>query len=322
MKISVYITSYNQKDFLKEAFVSVISQSLQPHQIIVVDDCSSDGSQNLIRDLKARFPEKVTLILHDQNLGISRTRIDALNAATGDYVSYVDGDDRLLPLKLENEAKALRDNKRADIAFSNNYYMYQNGSRFSTWVTGEKPPDGNVFTKTLARDFPRQSLFRMELVNFHKWKAIGFHDSNLEIFEDWDMRIRLTKHMQTIYVNEPLSEIRTGGTGLSKAPAELYMDSFNYIYKKHRSAIQELIETDRDYVEQALTRQKARLYKKAAREAIYSTNSYFPSRYRGIRHYIKSLQLDPLSIELNFMGKLLLPRRASSLLRTLLLKSS
>lgn len=60
MNISVFITSYNQRDYLREAIESVLAQTLPASQIIVVDDASSDGSPDLISDYARRYPDLFT----------------------------------------------------------------------------------------------------------------------------------------------------------------------------------------------------------------------------------------------------------------------
>ena len=215
-KISVYITSYNQKKYFIEAIESVLAQTLKPDQVIVVDDGSRDGSQNVISRYADLHPGLILPIYHKKNMGVTKSRIDALRAVTGDYVTYLDGDDRFLPTKLEKELCILLENPHAYIAYSNNYYLKTDGTRAGIWIETDKPPEGYIFHHTFAREFPKQSLFRMELVNYQAWKAIGFHDPNISIYEDYDMRIRLTKHFQAAYHDEPLSEIRLHGTGLSQ----------------------------------------------------------------------------------------------------------
>lgn len=248
-RISVYIPSYNQKQFLVEAIESVLNQTLPPHQIIIIDDCSTDGSQDIIAGYHKQYPDIITPIYHSANKGITQTRIDAMNAVTGDYVTYVDGDDRFLPTKLEKEFTLLSTSPQAQIAFSNNYYMKQDGTRTDMWAKNELPPEGEIFKETFSRNFPRQSLYRMELASYQAWKAIGFHDTNLNIYEDFDIRIRMTKHYKAVYYNEPLSEIRLHQHGLSKLPKSQHLTSLKYIFKKNKSLLNDLNLSDRIDIE-------------------------------------------------------------------------
>ena len=246
--ISVYITSYNQKNYLVEAIESVLGQTLKPHQIIVVDDFSDDGSQELISKYAKKYPKLVFPIYHTRNYGVVKTRTDALNAVTGDYVTYLDGDDRYLSKKLEYEFEILERNQDAQIVFSNNYYINADGKRIGIWADEETPKQGYVFKETFARRFPKKNLFRMEIVNYQALKSVGFHDSNVTIYEDYDLRIRLTKHFKTVYCDKPLSEIRIHRKGLSNTDPIQHVSSLEYIYHKNRSLIANLDESDRDFI--------------------------------------------------------------------------
>lgn len=235
MNISVFVTSYNQINFLRQAIESVLAQTLAPNQIIIVDDASSDNSPDLIADYTRRYPELFTPIYHARNTGVAQVRIDALKAVRGDYVTYVDGDDWFLPDKLKKEAAALQEHPDAQIAFSNNEYITEDGlRRVRRWVNDEPVPQGDVFWQTFARAFPKRSLFRMELVNYHAWSQVGFHDPLLSLYEDFDMRIRLTKNLKVIYVNKVLSCIRTHQNGLSKSDFSKHFSSLDYIFRKNR----------------------------------------------------------------------------------------
>jgi glycosyltransferase involved in cell wall biosynthesis len=268
MKISVYITSYNQKHHLKEAIESVLAQTLKPCQIVIVDDCSSDGSQELIAGFHSQYPDLITPIYHAQNTGVTQVRIDALQAVTGEYVTYVDGDDRFLPTKLEREANLLQASPHAQIAFSNNFYMTADGIHKGIWADQVKPPEGNVFCQTFARDFPRRNLFRMELVDYQAWKRVGFHDPNLFMYEDFDMRIRLTKHLQVVYYDEPLTEIRLHYTGLASSKRVRHLEALDYIYRKNKPLLNDLSKAERDYVNRKLGGWIAQVAQRASAESL------------------------------------------------------
>ena len=268
MNISVYITSYNQKSFLIEAIDSVLAQSLQPSQIIIVDDASNDGSQEIISGYHSQYPNLITPVYHQKNLGISQTRVDAMQMVTGDYVTYLDGDDRFISGKLEAEYNALISTSYAKIAFSNNYYIDKNGQRLGTWIKRKLPPQGDVFCQTFTRDFPRGNLFRMELISYPFLKQTGFHDTNLRLLEDWDIRIRLTKNLQTVYVDNPLSEIRRHNIGLSKLSAAEKIKALDYIWEKNRFLLKDISKRDQIFIEKGIDRWKAKFLRWRAKEIL------------------------------------------------------
>jgi glycosyltransferase involved in cell wall biosynthesis len=264
MKISVYITSYNQKDLLGEAIDSVLVQTLPPHQIIIADDASTDGSQEFIQSYADRYPGLITPVFHTQNLGVSATRNSALQQVRGEYVTYVDGDDRLLPQKLEKEADVLRQQPQAQIAFSNVYIINSLGERIDLWARRSRPPEGDVFAHTFAREFPGRRLFRNELVDFVAWKqsGAGWYDPQLRIYEDYDLRIRLTRHLRTAYVDEPLSEYRRHQGSLRTSQPQKYLQAFEYICRKNMSLLDILSEDQRVWVNQRLNTWRAELWRR------------------------------------------------------------
>ena len=241
MEVSVFITSYNQRVVLCEAVESVLNQTYPADQIIIVDDASTDNSQDLIEDYRRQYPELFTVVLNKKNTGISQVRINALNHVKSKYVTYLDGDDWFLPDKLKYEVSAIKESPESKIVFSNNEYMNEDGSEFLfKWVDGEDVPEGDVFFQTFTRTFPRKSLFRMELVEYSAWKSIGFHDPCLKMYEDFDMRIRLTNKLHAKFVNKVLSRIRSHNTGLSSRKAEFHFSALDYIFKKNISLLSTL----------------------------------------------------------------------------------
>lgn len=240
MKISVYIPSYNQGTYLPRAIESVLAQTLPPHQIIIVDDASTDGSRDVIAAYAARHPRLITAIYHDRNQGIPRTRNDGIEAATGDCVTYVDADDRLLPTKLQREAEALASSPDAHIAFSDYIYTDADGANLYRWTTGQKPPAGDVFREVLLRQFPRNNLFRTELVRRRALREVGGYQTKLTMYSDWELRIRLTKRFRTVYVDEPLSEFRRHGAGISYSPVGEHIRAWQQIWRLSRGLLDDL----------------------------------------------------------------------------------
>lgn len=287
MNISVYITSYNQKHYLVEAIESVLNQTLKPLEIIIVDDASIDGSREMIAGYASLYPDLIRPIYHERNQGVSQTRIDALRMISGDYVTYVDGDDRFLPTKLEKEACILDEDPDTKIIFSNYYYINADGDRTGVWVDGELPPQGEVFCEVFARDYPGRSLFRNEMVDYRAWQNIGFHDPQLRLFEDYEMRIRLTKRLKTAYIDEPLAEYRRHGEGLSSLAQVQKLETLKYIYLKNKALLDELDDTKRRYVKEKLGNWLAKKGRKIAHDVLLEGKIKL-----GLNYVMDSLRLD------------------------------
>src|SRR5262245_37014903 len=97
MKISTIITLYNLEKYIDAAIQSVLGQTRQSDEIIVVDDCSTDGSADIV----AKHGQKIIYIKQERNIGALRNSLSGLKAATGDVVAFLDGDDVWMPEKLE-----------------------------------------------------------------------------------------------------------------------------------------------------------------------------------------------------------------------------
>ena len=286
MRISVYITSYNQKSYLIEAINSVLAQHFKPWQIIIVDDFSSDGSQEVIAGYTARYPRLITPIYQNRNLGVSHVRQVALKAVRGDFVTYLDGDDRYLPSKLEKEAKALVDQPSSQIVFSDYYFIDSFGETQGIWAGQNRPPEGNIFTQVFARKFPKGNLFRCELVRYSDLEDIGFYNTDLKTHEDWDMKIRLTKSCLATYVPEPLSEYRRHPKSLSHLSESIRMQSIEYVYRKNEDLLFGLSKSSQILIRRAILNKLLNL----SRRFILSSKDGswdFHEFQIGVRQYLK-----------------------------------
>ena len=96
MKVSVTILTYNQVAFIGQAIESALDQITDfPYEILVGDDCSTDGTQEVILDYQKRYPDRVKPVLHKKNLGQNGlfNTIETLKLAQGAYIAPMDGDD-------------------------------------------------------------------------------------------------------------------------------------------------------------------------------------------------------------------------------------
>ena len=97
LRFSVIVIFYNQRDFVRTAMDSVLSQTADGLEVIAVDDGSTDGT----REVLSEYRDRARLVLLDQNLGASAARNAGTEVATGDYLAYLDGDDAFLPWAID-----------------------------------------------------------------------------------------------------------------------------------------------------------------------------------------------------------------------------
>lgn len=99
--VSIGIISFNGAEYISECIDSCLKQTYQNFEIVIVDDCSTDGSQQIIINYKKLYPEKIKIILHDVNNGLVVNFNSAILASCGDWFKAIACDDILLPNCLE-----------------------------------------------------------------------------------------------------------------------------------------------------------------------------------------------------------------------------
>jgi len=233
LKISVYITSYNQEGYLGKAITSVLNQTLQPWEIIIIDDHSRDGSPEMIREFSAKYPKLIKPIFNSTNLGITQCRIKALQEVRGDWVTFVDGDDYFEPQKLEMEAGLIDGD--VDVIYSNYSFVNQGEEALHKWnANNDRLPEGKILKDVVTRSFPGQILYRSELIRYGMLRQVGFHDPYLNLYEDFELRIRTAKVARYAYCDQVLSAYRQHQGGASKLPLEEHIQALEYIFQKNK----------------------------------------------------------------------------------------
>ncbi len=137
--VSVIVPAYNSGTHLSAAIDSVLAQTLPPHQVIVVDDGSTDDTPARC----AAYGDRITYV-RKENAGTSEARNTALGIATGEYVALLDHDDLCAPDRLEKQAAALHDRPDAIACFSGHWVFSEAGR------SGEYPGDPSVARRGTA----------------------------------------------------------------------------------------------------------------------------------------------------------------------------
>jgi glycosyltransferase involved in cell wall biosynthesis len=193
--VAVVVSSFNQGVMIREAVDSVLGQSLEPIDLIVVDDGSTDIAS---LEVLANLERDGVPVLRQSNGGVSAARNAGIRAIDADLVAVLDGDDRYQPRYLEAVVAEFGDD---DVVAASSWL-----SLFGTATGVVCPPGGQVVDFLARNSCPASAVFRR-----HLWDAAGGYDEDLrEGFEDWDFFLRLlTPGGRIQIVTEPLVEYRT-----------------------------------------------------------------------------------------------------------------
>jgi glycosyltransferase involved in cell wall biosynthesis len=128
--ISIVMPVYNGERFLPEAIDSVLSQSYQDFEFVIVDDGSSDGTAEILRKYAAS--DSRISVIHQENRGVPASVNRAMNCCRHEWIARIDADDRMLPNRLERQLEFIRENPEISLACSYSYLINPQGKRIGT----------------------------------------------------------------------------------------------------------------------------------------------------------------------------------------------
>lgn len=251
--ISVIIPVFNCEKFVHLSLNSVIGQTFQDFEIVIVDDGSIDRTQELCLKFAGQYPEKVRCH-HQENKGPSSARNAGIALSLGEYVAFLDADDYWDEQFLELMLNKLID-LRADIVVCDNYRLeYMNGSLKSEEI--EKRSDELVQSSSLYKAFLKEDLIGGPARVLYKRTLLDEmegYDERLSVTECWDFWIRFfQKEKRVSILRQPLYyyHVRDDGSNITRR-ASIWQGIYeNYlIYVKFKRSILQDPELKRVYSE-------------------------------------------------------------------------
>ena len=180
MLFSICIAVYNAKDYLRTSVASVLSQSCQDFEIILVDDFSKDGSYDLCEQLANEYQDKIRVIHNSENLGLLLTRRVFFQHAKGEWFVAVDADDLLLPDALETLKTAIETND-CDLILYDLDCLHRNGMIEKFTVSLE---NNHIYSGKEKRTVYEQ-IYESSYINSICTKAI--HRSLIDYSSDYSL---------------------------------------------------------------------------------------------------------------------------------------
>jgi teichuronic acid biosynthesis glycosyltransferase TuaG len=204
--ISIIIPSYNRAELLKNAVMSVLTQTFTNFEVIVCDDGSTDNSEELILSLN---DERIKWLSLPHSGKPSVPRNHGMRKSKGEWLAFLDSDDRWFPSKLETQINILKTHKYQ--AISSNCFAVNNANNKSHLMININN-DSFSFYELIERNLAVTSMvmFNRGLLD----KVIGFPEADcLKIGEDYALWLRVASYTDFAYIIEPLGEY-------SDAPSE------------------------------------------------------------------------------------------------------
>ncbi len=219
-KVSVIIPTCNRPELLSRAIQSVLDQTYQDFEIIVVDDGDVKSAEDVVRRLKSEevrppditqfgevgprldISERIKYIKHEQRKGGAAARNTGIKAAKGEFIAFLDDDDEWLPEKLKIQMKEFENTPRdVGFCFSAVKNIYKDKEETS------KVPEG-------ANDYHELALRRLKgfltvtlVIKKYVFDEVGAFDENLPSHQEPDLMIRVSKKFKGLGINKALVRV-------------------------------------------------------------------------------------------------------------------
>jgi glycosyltransferase involved in cell wall biosynthesis len=275
--VSVAIITYNQKEFIVEAIESTLMQDYRPIEIIVGDDCSSDGTDEILQRYQSIYPDIVKIIRSQKNIGATGNSNNVHFACTGKYVAWLGGDDLMLQGKLKKQVAFLEANPTYNLVYHNLDVFESTTNKHLFYFNNKKNcRTGNIATLIKYGSFNGACA---TIVKREAAPSYGYN-TNLPVAADWLFWIEnLADGGSVGYIDEVLGRYRRHEGNVtrknSKGASQAYLDTLetcNIVSKKYPQ-----------YADEVKYR--------------YSVVYRDGRKYGYIKFLLKSLQYNPLSLK-------------------------
>lgn len=225
--ISVIIPTYNRGRLILESVNSVLNQTYKNIELIVVDDCSTDDTKEIIESIK---DFRIKYIKLEKNSGACVARNKGIERATGEFIAFNDSDDLWIPEKINSQLD----------------FLYENNAEISFCKMECRTPENNFIHNFPNIEFDRKISYK-DLLKYNSastqtifgktdcFKEIIF-DATMPRLQDWDEVLRLSQKFSVFYQNKILVHTFFQKDSISTHPEKAVL-AMQKIFEKHKDAI-------------------------------------------------------------------------------------
>jgi len=237
--VSVVIPTYNRAHLVGRAIQSVLNQTYQDFEIIVVDDCSSDNTEVIIKKIQEQ-DKRIRYIKLRKHRGGAVARNVGIKAAKNKYIAFQDSDDVWLSAKLEKQVDVFKNVSYNVGVVYTGFWRVENNEKIyipSHWVTKK---EGDIHTEILYGNYIATPAAVVKKECFDK---AGIFDESLPRLQDWELWIRISNYYHFRCIDEPLlfayhipSGITANQNALSIA-VDLISEKHSGVIKKNKKIL-------------------------------------------------------------------------------------
>lgn len=223
--VSIIMPAYNAEKFITDSIQSVLSQTYKKFELIVIDDCSLDRTVQLVQNY-AEQDKRIVLVQHKKNQGVAEARNTGLNLAKGDFIAFLDSDDKWVEDKLEKQLAVLKERNDVDVVYGS-YYRFNNDG-VKNVVKVPKLLD----KKELLKGNPIGNL--TAIYNFKKYPEIRQKKIGHEDYLFWLEIFNSSPDVKGIGIQDPIAYYRVAEDGQSISGNKFKAAGWTWrIYRKY-----------------------------------------------------------------------------------------
>ena len=279
--ISIVLPVYNGEKYLRESIDSVIAQTYENWELLILDDCSTDGTALIAKEYLEK-DNRIHYYLNEKNLRLPRNLNRGFSLAKGDYLTWTSDDNRYRPTALEKMLKALKNSNGAQLAFASCRIIDGEGKEIEYITVSEHSKKCIVGSDSVGACF---------MYTRRAYETVGDYDPELTLVEDFDYWQRIFMKYPTVAIEEILYDYRWhDGALTSTMKKEQFNRTLEKMLLKNVSGFGKLSAEQKYYYYQGLYKCRENLgdsenpYKRQYKKysAIYFWNRRVPNKLRRI----------------------------------------
>lgn len=290
--VSVCLITYNHEKYIKQALDSILMQKINfAWEIIIADDCSPDGTMNIVKQYQQKYPELIKILHREKNVGPSLNFVELIGAATGKYIAYLEGDDYWTDeLKLQKQFDYMLLKPHFSICYHriNWEFMYKSDE----WAKLREPNLNDPSESSIYDLLNRGWFIRSCSMFFRNFKLpAGFEKLYIG---DFPLHILLADLGKIGFINECMATYRIHKHGLSETM--LFTNDLNKKIKNHKQEIFLF-----NYLNEHTNYKYNKYFKKKLFDEIFSFNKGL--FHRNKYSFLKNLFITVLNFNIIFLIK-------------------
>ena len=242
-KVTAIITTHNRNDLVGRAIESVLAQTYDNLDCIVVDDASDISAEGVC----AKYPVKFIYIPKTESKGGNHARNVGIKASDAKYVAFLDDDDYWMPKKIEKQVSLIEEKGNSLVYSGASPEICQNGQITTKPFVPNTENQGDMSRKIL---YGICCLNITLLIDRQKLIEVGLFDENVRFWQEYELTIRMAQMTDFYSVPEPLAVFRVDvkDKGRLTNKFDEWKKAVKYIYAKHSDLYAQLNLLEREYV--------------------------------------------------------------------------